>query len=89
MNHAFVDPVKNLSTVTEDYKFQISKTTNAIKINPLKDASKKIFDFKTLYIIFFLIINLLKSSVLVIKPSFLPILRNLFFLSINISSEVN
>ena len=61
------------------------KASNA---KPNTEVPISIFlDFKISIILISLIVSVLISSELLIKPSFLPIFRNLFFLSLKISSE--
>ena len=76
---------KNLNTAVELYKKL--KITNNKNITKNDNPNKTFLDFKNLSILFCLNVKVLKSSGLLTKPLFLPIFKNLFFLSLIIYSE--
>ena len=81
MSLAHVVLVKNLNTVVELYK-KLKKTNNKA-ITKNANPKKTFLDFKILSRLFFLIVKVLKSSELLIKPLFLPIFKNLFFIMLH------
>ena len=84
MNHVFVVQEKNIKNVVEPYKNTINDTiTIRIKANATKTF---FFDFKIWLRLLLTEFNELRSSKLFMKPLFLPILKNLFFLLLKISS---
>ena len=84
MNHVFVAQEKSLSVVVVLYR---NKETNNIEID-IKVSAIRVFLFCSISLVKLFCIGLkeLKSSIFSMKPLFLPILKNLFFLSSKISS---
>ena len=101
-NDGFMSNVEDLSNLTIkknnfDNIFKSKKLLFGIGVGllflaknnkPTPIPNNNFFDLKMLSKLFFLMVKLLKSSTLLIKPSFLPIFKNLFFLSFIISSDV-
>ena len=84
MNHVFVVQEKNTNTVVDLYRKKYEEIKK-IKSSPIP-TNKFFLDLKILSILELLEFNELKLSKLSINPLFLPILKNLFFLSLKISS---
>ena len=77
--------VKNLKIVVVLYK-KINKEIKIAKNNPI-EIERFLLDFKKSLKLFSLTFNELNCSTSLIKPLPLPIFKNLFFLSLNISSS--
>ncbi len=84
MNHVFVAQEKNTNTVVGLYRKKY-KEIKKIKNSPIP-TNKFFLDLKILSILELLEFNELKLSKLSMNPLLLPILKNLFFLSLKISS---
>ena len=82
MNHVLAVREKNTKNVVGNY----DKTNIKIKIKIPKKSGNNFFDCKISKILFCLTLKEPISAVFEIKPLFLPIFRNLFFLSLKISS---
>ena len=82
MSLVLVVQEKNIKSVAENYK----KINTIIRISAAKKGTRNLFFIKISKISFRGALKELRSTVLETKPLPLPIFKNLFFLSLKISS---